>query len=164
MSKHLGAVGMGLLLAAGVGCTGNGGGESSSSSGGGVTSSSGGQVVTSNGGGTSNAGGSSNGGGTSNGAGTSGAGGSSGTQASSGQPPQCDAYNHRGQTYNCSALDRCTETDLNYRLACCSCDPLYCEPDPTCPVPTSSLSPSDGIETRTTQTSPPSNTPSGSRY
>ncbi len=140
MSKHLGAVGMGLLLAAGVGCTGNGGGESSSSSGGGVTSSSGGQVVTSTGGGTSNAGGSSNGGGTSNGAGTSGAGGSSGTQASSGQPPQCDAYNHRGQTYNCSALDRCTETDLNYRLACCSCDSLYCEPDPTCPNPSSSSS------------------------
>ncbi|MCA9604512.1 MAG: hypothetical protein KC619_02885 [Myxococcales bacterium] len=44
----------------------------------------------------------------------------------------CNAYDFRGTTYDCSALDRCTETDLVYRLACCECDVALCNPDPTC--------------------------------
>ncbi len=52
----------------------------------------------------------------------------------------CDAYEYRGGTYDCGALDRCTETDLVYRLACCECNVSLCNPDPSCeddppPVP-----------------------------
>jgi hypothetical protein len=46
--------------------------------------------------------------------------------------PLCDAYDFRGAVYDCSALDRCSETDLEYRIACCECDPQYCNADPSC--------------------------------
>lgn len=47
----------------------------------------------------------------------------------------CNPTVYRGSTYDCSALDRCTETDFQYRLACCECDPTLCDPDPTCQTP-----------------------------
>ncbi len=47
-------------------------------------------------------------------------------------PEACDNVEFRGQTYNCEELDRCTETDILYRTACCACDPLYCNEDTTC--------------------------------
>jgi hypothetical protein len=46
--------------------------------------------------------------------------------------PLCDAYDFRGAVYDCSALDRCSETDLEYRIACCECDPQFCNADPSC--------------------------------
>lgn len=49
--------------------------------------------------------------------------------------PACNAYEFRGEVYDCMALDRCSETDLEYRVACCECDPLYCDPDPRCMPP-----------------------------
>ncbi|MCB9677087.1 MAG: hypothetical protein H6737_18365 [Alphaproteobacteria bacterium] len=53
-------------------------------------------------------------------------------------PPQvqCDAYEYRGATYNCDNVDRCDNSaeNLTYRLACCECDPQFCNPDPNCPV------------------------------
>lgn len=49
-----------------------------------------------------------------------------------GGPLMCNAYEYRGMTYDCDALDRCNETDLTFRLACCECDPALCNPDPTC--------------------------------
>jgi len=52
-----------------------------------------------------------------------------------GAPAVCNAYEYRGTTYDCEALDRCTEDELTYRVACCDCDPLYCDPDPTCAPP-----------------------------
>jgi hypothetical protein len=50
---------------------------------------------------------------------------------------QCEAYVFQDNTYNCDQLDRCTEQDLVYRVACCECDPELCNPDPTCgpPIP-----------------------------
>lgn len=53
-----------------------------------------------------------------------------------GPRPVCDAVEYRGMTYDCTALDRCAEDDLTYRVACCDCDPEYCNPDPTCGEPT----------------------------
>lgn len=54
--------------------------------------------------------------------------------------PMCGEYEFRGEVYDCNALDRCTETDLTYRVACCECDPALCNPDPSCdggmPLPT----------------------------
>ena len=47
-----------------------------------------------------------------------------------GEDNNCAAYEYRGTTYNCDTLDRCNEGDFQYRLACCECDPRYCEPDP----------------------------------
>jgi hypothetical protein len=41
---------------------------------------------------------------------------------------------YQGTVYNCSALDRCTETSLQYRLACCECDVALCNVDPSCPA------------------------------
>ncbi len=49
-----------------------------------------------------------------------------------GGPVDCRAAEYRGETYDCTALNRCTETNFQYRLACCECDPGYCNPDPTC--------------------------------
>lgn len=46
--------------------------------------------------------------------------------------PECGEYEYRGETYDCAALDRCTETSLEYRLACCECSPALCNPDPNC--------------------------------
>ncbi len=45
---------------------------------------------------------------------------------------ECNAFNYRGTVYNCSALNRCTEADFQFRLACCECNAVYCDPDPTC--------------------------------
>ena len=50
-------------------------------------------------------------------------------------PPDCSAYDWQGTVYNCDELDRCLETDFTYRLACCDCDPVLCNPDPTCEDP-----------------------------
>ncbi|MGE0791254.1 MAG: hypothetical protein AB7S26_36610 [Sandaracinaceae bacterium] len=50
-------------------------------------------------------------------------------------PDTCDEYSYRGETYDCTALDRCDETDFQYRLACCECDPALCDPDPACGGP-----------------------------
>ncbi|MCB9684688.1 MAG: hypothetical protein H6735_06615 [Alphaproteobacteria bacterium] len=47
----------------------------------------------------------------------------------------CNQYEFKGETYNCSQLDRCTEQDFQYRLACCDCDPTLCDPDPDCEDP-----------------------------
>src|SRR5262245_35175404 len=58
------------------------------------------------------------------------------TPADDGPSPDandCSAYERDGVTYDCSALDRCDETDLQYRLACCDCDQALCEIDPNCP-------------------------------
>ena len=51
-------------------------------------------------------------------------------------PPvvDCNNYTFRGEVYNCGAVDRCNLTDFETALACCECNPLYCDPDPTCPV------------------------------
>jgi hypothetical protein len=49
--------------------------------------------------------------------------------------PACESYAFRGQTYNCAELDRCTEQDISYRLACCQCDPAYCDPAVGCEAP-----------------------------
>ena len=48
--------------------------------------------------------------------------------------PLCDAYPFRDETFDCAALDRCDTSPDNfaYRLACCECDPAYCNPDPDC--------------------------------
>ena len=46
------------------------------------------------------------------------------------EPGNCGAYNFRGSTYNCNTLDRCTEQDIGFRLACCECDPNLCNPPP----------------------------------
>lgn len=51
--------------------------------------------------------------------------------------PDCSAYSFNQQIINCSTLDRCsldpTSTDdLTSILACCNCDPSYCNP-PNCP-------------------------------
>lgn len=54
------------------------------------------------------------------------------TDSDGGPRPECNAYEYRGEIYDCAALDRCTETDLQYRLACCECDPSLCDPDPSC--------------------------------
>ena len=61
-------------------------------------------------------------------------------------PPggDCSAYDYRGTTYDCSALDRCTETDIQYRLACCECDIALCNPDPTCEGPDGGTPPPPG--------------------
>lgn len=53
-------------------------------------------------------------------------------EAIDGGAVDCSAYDYSGTTYNCEELDRCTETDFQYRLGCCECDPLLCNPDPTC--------------------------------
>ena len=60
------------------------------------------------------------------------------TPGDGGAPPDaavnnCNAYEHGGATYDCSQLDRCTEENIEYRLACCECDAAYCEIDPNCP-------------------------------
>ena len=47
-------------------------------------------------------------------------------------PSVCSEYAFRGQLYDCDALDRCIEDDFTYRLACCECDPEFCNPDPRC--------------------------------
>ena len=47
--------------------------------------------------------------------------------------PDCTAYDHFGTVYDCTTLDRCTESNFDFRLACCACDPEWCNPDPTCP-------------------------------
>ncbi|MEM6928806.1 MAG: hypothetical protein AAF602_17845 [Myxococcota bacterium] len=39
----------------------------------------------------------------------------------------CDAVSVRGQTTDCTALDFCEVTDFDVRLACCDCDPVYCD-------------------------------------
>lgn len=44
----------------------------------------------------------------------------------------CSEYTYNGETYNCEALDRCTEQNFQYRLACCECDIALCNPDPNC--------------------------------
>jgi len=49
-------------------------------------------------------------------------------------PPECDNVEWNGNTYNCDQLDRCTEQNFEYRLACCDCDAALCNPDPNCPV------------------------------
>lgn len=45
-------------------------------------------------------------------------------------PGDCSDVEFRGQRYNCTALDLCTEDDFQYRLACCDCDPAYCNAPP----------------------------------
>ncbi|MEN0068601.1 MAG: hypothetical protein AAGA48_41170, partial [Myxococcota bacterium] len=47
-------------------------------------------------------------------------------------PPVCNRVERNGNLYNCDTLDRCNETNFEYRLACCDCDPILCEPDPRC--------------------------------
>jgi hypothetical protein len=49
-----------------------------------------------------------------------------------GVDPDCNDYEFRGENYNCGAVDRCNNTDFQTALACCECNPLYCDPDPTC--------------------------------
>jgi len=45
----------------------------------------------------------------------------------------CSAYEYRGTVYDCEALDRCDpQRDFTAQLACCECDPLYCNADPSC--------------------------------
>ena len=63
----------------------------------------------------------------------------------------CDAYDYRGTIYNCGALDRCSpDRDFTAQLACCECDPQYCNADPTCfPPPDAGPppeDPDDGVE------------------
>ncbi|MEO0600156.1 MAG: hypothetical protein AAF211_01900 [Myxococcota bacterium] len=48
-------------------------------------------------------------------------------------PPECDNVEWNGSFYNCDVLDRCTEQNFEYRLACCDCDAALCNPDPDCP-------------------------------
>jgi hypothetical protein len=49
-------------------------------------------------------------------------------------PLVCDAYEFEGDTYNCDQLDRCDldPANIKFRLACCDCDPVLCDPDPSC--------------------------------
>jgi len=57
-------------------------------------------------------------------------------------PNDCANHEWQGNIYDCDVLDRCTEEDFSYRLACCDCDPALCNPDPTCedaPLPDPNL-------------------------
>jgi hypothetical protein len=56
------------------------------------------------------------------------------TEDSGSPPDDCSNYQYNGFSYNCDQLDRCTETDFQYRLACCECDIALCNVDPSCPV------------------------------
>jgi len=51
------------------------------------------------------------------------------------EPNDCSAYEYRDTVYDCEQLDRCDNDadNLTARLACCECDPLLCNPDPSCP-------------------------------
>ena len=45
----------------------------------------------------------------------------------------CAAYDYRGTVYNCVELDRCDPArDFTAQLACCECDPQFCNADPQC--------------------------------
>ncbi len=50
-------------------------------------------------------------------------------------PPDCTDVTWEDVQYDCTQLDRCTEQDFGYRLACCDCDPALCNPDPDCEDP-----------------------------
>jgi hypothetical protein len=42
-------------------------------------------------------------------------------------PPDCGAYPYRGQVYDCTPLEMCIwPDDLAFRVACCTCHPIYC--------------------------------------
>jgi hypothetical protein len=45
-------------------------------------------------------------------------------------PIDCSAYEFNGNTYNCGELDLCdaSQETIPTRLACCDCDPNYCNP------------------------------------
>ncbi len=45
----------------------------------------------------------------------------------------CSAVVANNTVYDCTMLDRCSETDQDYLQACCACDPTLCGLDPTCP-------------------------------
>jgi hypothetical protein len=51
----------------------------------------------------------------------------------------CSAYEFNGNTYDCSTLDLCdaSQESIPTRLACCSCDPNFCNPptDGSCQDP-----------------------------
>lgn len=46
------------------------------------------------------------------------------------ETPDCSAYSFNGSTYDCSTLDRCdfSEENIPAILACCDCDPAFCDP------------------------------------
>jgi hypothetical protein len=48
------------------------------------------------------------------------------------EPPDCSAYSYQGTVYDCTALDRCdtSQEAIPSRLACCDCDPEWCNPPP----------------------------------
>ena len=64
-----------------------------------------------------------------------------------GPPDDCSAYEFRGVTYNCDEIDRCDLTDLTTGLACCDCDPGFCDADPTCNPPPPEAGPADSCMT-----------------
>ncbi len=45
-------------------------------------------------------------------------------------PANCNAYTYRESVYDCSTLDKCTEQNFEFRLACCECDPRFCNAQP----------------------------------
>lgn len=52
-----------------------------------------------------------------------------------GNDVDCSNYEFRGQIYNCDLLDVCDPNqDIQMRLACCECDPGYCNPGEECAV------------------------------
>jgi hypothetical protein len=57
-----------------------------------------------------------------------------GTCVSDGPGPgvDCSAYVYRGQTYDCSTLDVCTERDLVFITACATCDPALLDGQANC--------------------------------
>ena len=57
-----------------------------------------------------------------------------GTCVSDGPGPgvDCSAYVYRGQTYDCSTLDICTERDLVFITACATCDPALLDGQANC--------------------------------
>ena len=57
--------------------------------------------------------------------------------------PLCTEYSFRDAVYDCEQLDRCNSEDLTYRVACCECDPIYCNPDPTCAPPPEPVGPAE---------------------
>lgn len=49
------------------------------------------------------------------------------------EAPDCSNYTYRGQIYNCDTLDLCSpDEDIQKRLACCECDPNFCNPQGAC--------------------------------
>lgn len=53
-------------------------------------------------------------------------------------PADCSAHEYDGEIYDCLTFDPCDASPaaVSSRLACCDCDPIYCQPPTDCPTTT----------------------------